>query len=228
MHRVTKGLHRILRKLRQKKSTMHILRQTKCMKTFLYLTMACALLTGIAANAQIQKGSFRVGGTARYSHSKSDNDQTFDQLSFSPSIAYFPVKHFSVGVTLPLALSEGKGQTYTYSSTSYRLGPELRYYFPFANWAIFPEVAMTFGKTVTKNDYRDGNGDPVLSKYEVKFRSFAPGFGVTCFLNRNVAIEGIMRYTNNSETATSPFSPAFDRKELSFNVGFQIYLHAKD
>lgn len=195
------------------------------MKTLIFLcSVFCPLFLSHAASAQIQKGSFRIGGTASYSNFTYENDYAFNQLTISPSVAYFVIDRLSLGMTVPISFSSGSSSSYNYSTSSYRIGPDVRYYFPFGDWAIFPELSYSFGKTVSDSDFQDGMGDPLSSRSEVKYRSFTPGFGITYFINRNVGIEGITRYTFNNESVVNPFSMVED-KVLTFSIGFQIYLN---
>lgn len=198
------------------------------MKTLLRL-LFIFLFIAVTQNlfAQIEQGSFRVGGGATYSNSKTGGDTRYKQLSLRPSVAYFPFKQFSVGLTNTTSFVSGEFANGTYSSTDYSFGPELRYYFPFGRWAIFPEIVYSFGKSVSENTGSDFMGDPIIYKYESSYTAFRCGAGLTYFINPNVGIEGILFYQNAGQSALSPFGSSGDLEGINFSVGFQVYLNRK-
>jgi outer membrane autotransporter protein len=198
------------------------------MKTLLRLLFVF-LFIALTQNlfAQIGKGSFRIGGSAAYSNSKSDSDNRYKQLSLRPSVAYFPLKYFSVGLTNTTTFASGDFANASYSSTDYSFGPELRYYFPFGRWAVFPEIVYSFGKSNSENTGFDFMGDPIVYKTESSYTAFRGGAGLTFFINPNIGIEGILSYQNSGQSALSPFTNSNDLKSINLNVGLQVYLNRK-
>lgn len=181
-------------------------------------------------HAQTQQGSFRVGGNANYSNVKLGDDNQVRYLSLYPSLAYFPVTNLSVGLAINTTFSSGDNSTSTTKSTDYSIGPELRYYFPFGKWALFPEVAYSFGKSISKvKGTNIIGGDPILYDNETKstYSSFRGGVGLTYFVNPNIGVEGILFYQNYTHPDVSPYSGPSKSKSINFSVGFQIYLNKK-
>lgn len=205
-----------------------ILKKNNRMKTLKLFTLValCVLATSPLTKAQIQKGSFRVGGGAAYSQAVMNDDRSYASISFSPSVSYFPIDNLSVGLAFPLSSSGGTSGTAEYSNFQYSIGPQVRYYFPFSKWAFFPEVVYSFGKTVSENS-GFSTGDPVLYRNESKFSAFRIGAGITYFITSNVGIEGILFYQNNEQEATNPFAIVSYEKSVNVNLGFQIYLNRK-
>lgn len=195
------------------------------MKNYLICFLTTALIFAfINSNAQIQKRSFRVGGGASYSKTVMNDDMSYASISFSPSISYFPIDNLSVGAAFLLSLSDVKSGTIEYVNSQYSVGPQIRYYFPFGKWAIFPEVIYVFGKTSSENSGYF-TGDPLTYKSETKFSAFRAGAGITYFISNTVGIEGIVFYRNNEQEATNPFAIVAYEKSINFNIGFQVYLN---
>jgi hypothetical protein len=194
------------------------------MKTLLITLITIFIFAYTTSNAQLHQGSFRIGGGATYTYASFDDDNTYAAISFSPALAYFPIDNLSVGLAFPLSASSGNFGTGEYSSFRYSFGPEVRYYFPFGKWALFPEVIYSFGKNASENS-GFSTGDPVLYKTETNFSAFRAGAGITYFMNPHVGVEGILYYQNNQQEASNPFAVVSYEKSINFSIGFQIYLH---
>ncbi|HEY0655642.1 MAG TPA: outer membrane beta-barrel protein [Chryseosolibacter sp.] len=196
------------------------------MKTLRIFLLPIATFVFSHSSAQIQQGSWRVGGGASYTHASFESDNSYSSVSLSPSVSYFPIDHLSIGLAFPFSASKGKTGTGEYSNSRYSVGPQVRYYFPFGKWAFFPEVIYSFGKTVSENS-GFSTGDPVLYKTETTFSAFRAGAGITYFLNDNVGVEGIIFYQNNEQEVINPFAVVSYEKSINLSLGFQIYLNRK-
>jgi hypothetical protein len=192
----------------------------------LLLIIGISLVLSHRSYSQTEQGSFRVGGGASFTKAVLNDNNSYRALSLDPSVSYFVVKNFSVGVAIPLAASSVKTSTSKYSTSRYSFGPQARYYFPFGNWAFFPEVLYSFGKSHSQTS-GIGSGDPIIGKSETKFSEFRLGAGLTYFINRNVGIEGTLHYVDEHFENSIPFTVFNYDKSISFSVGFQIYLSRK-
>lgn len=195
------------------------------MKTLLQISLVLLGVVSIhSAQAQVQQGSFRVGGSAGYSRIKFDDENRYSQFSMRPAVAYFPVAKLSVGLTTSLTIGDGDYYNSTYNSTDFSVGPEVRYYFPFGKWAVFPEIIYSFGKTVSEGTFTDFYPDPGYQT-ESTYNSFRGGIGLTYFVNPYVGLEGILYYQNSVQTIPPPFPFRTDGSSLNFSIGLQIYLN---
>ena len=180
----------------------------------------------LQANAQIEKpitkGSFRVGGSFDFSIDKS-NYVTDDGLIaverehtiFEGTIGfgYFIFNKFSIGIELDYIINRTDyGQSIS-TSDEVIIGPTIRYY---TKVGIFAKGAVEFGY------YYWG---PKID--QIKYRNFLwdIGIGYSLFLNKNIALESIVSYSELRKTAIE--KDYSDREIRGFNmtIGFQIYFN---
>ncbi|HEY0742933.1 MAG TPA: outer membrane beta-barrel protein [Chryseosolibacter sp.] len=182
------------------------------------LTSSCGLF------AQLDRGNFRIGGTAAgFSTGKQGKSIQKRDLYIGPTVAYFVIDRLSIGLTVPFSANKSTFPTATSKSWSYSIGPEVRYYFPFNDWAVFPMVSYSAGKTQSKT-LIDGN-EPSESKSIG--REFKTGTGITYFINSSVAIEAILSYTNSFYGSSSYNTDENRNRFFNMNFGLQIYLPGK-
>lgn len=202
-------------------------KKLELMKTLIsFLFVIISLLTCRHSFSQIQQGSFRVGGGASFTNAVSNDNNSYAALSLSPALAYFPINNLSIGLAFPVSTTSWESGTNEYSTSRYSFGPELRYYFPFGKWALFPEVSYSFGKTISESSGFT-SGDPSLYKTETKFSAFRAGAGITYFINSNIGAEVLLSYQNNEQEFVNPFAIVSHEKSIIFSIGFQIYLNRK-
>ena len=176
--------------------------------------MLCVILGSISiANAQTEKGYYIIGADlANIGVDFQKNNTTFG-MDITPKVAWFLQDNIAVGAQVQLGLKTGKG----FTSTSYGIGPLLRYYIPSSEvnvmkkTRIFGEVNVgVFGQN-TKVTGLDGVSTNGLG--------FGFGPGIAYFINKNIALETLLKYNG-----TSGFGNSSSLNSLNFNIGFQIHL----
>lgn len=169
------------------------------MKKLLLSVMLLAAGT-IAVQAQTTKGDWMVGGNFRL------NTSGNTEISLTPNAGVFLIKNFAFGGNVNLNYSKD-GLTKT---TSFGIGPYLRYYFGKEN--VRPILHGNFNflssKVKINNVSSTNNGT-----------NFFLGGGAAVFLGDHVSLDILGGYDHtdyNSLAGTGGFA---------LNVGFQVYLH---
>lgn len=167
------------------------------------------LLAGAAfsASAQTEQGNFLVGGNLQLNTAKNNT-----QITVSPNAGYFFADNFAGGVNLNFGYSKvGQSSvTNSYKTTRFDIGPFARYYVGTTNLRPFLHANVDFTSSKTKVTTQTSTSNGV---------GYFFGPGVAAFLNRNVALEGLIGYDHF----------AYKNQEgsggLALKVGFQIYLN---
>lgn len=171
------------------------------MKKILVTLLGCALLTG--SQAQTEKGDWMVGGGFNLNTAKNNT-----VINLSPSAANFVANNLAVGANVKLGYSkEGLSKT-----TSFGLGPWVRYYFTQAN--VRPIVQGNFNFVLSKHNV---NGNVTNNNGT----NFFFGGGAAIFLSSHVSLDALLGYDHtkyNSLDGSGGFA---------MNVGFQVYLHKR-
>lgn len=157
------------------------------------------------ANAQTDKGDWIVGGNLNLS---TPSNSTY--FSFSPQASYFVMDNLAIGGAVDYAFSKNGGT----KNNQFTIGPSARYYFNLKEDNIKPLVHAGFGF----GSYATKTGS---TKISTNVTSANIGGGLAYFINRSVAVEGIVAYT----TRKVKDIPADDG--LNFNIGFRIHLAGK-
>jgi hypothetical protein len=167
-----------------------------------------------AANAQITKGNWLVGGTgyftsASYSGTTAASyKQTIIQIS--PNIGYFFIDKLSIGLKPGYSYNKTNLGTTPTSSSTFSVGPFARYYLlNIKNQVnIFSEVNYQFNKTTTTDNQ------------SFSYNQFSVSAGPVIFFNSSVGLELSIGYTRGKygSDATSMDNT------LRVGVGFQIHL----
>ncbi|MCX6316770.1 MAG: outer membrane beta-barrel protein [Bacteroidetes bacterium] len=161
------------------------------------------VITGvISAQAQTAKNDWMVGGSFRLN--TSDNNT---QIGFSPSAGLFILDNLALGGNL--------GVNYTKfgdaKSTSFNIGPFVRYYFTTESQAVRPILQGTFNFLTTKQTAIN------FSTTNTGINFFVGG-GAAMFISENVSIDALVGYDRTKIESQS------GRGGFAFNVGFQVYL----
>lgn len=172
------------------------------MKTRNFLLTLATLLGATFTFAQTQKGNMLIGGTAAFDIQFEEPDNIV-AIQVSPELGFFVADNLVVGG----ALSIGTTKIGDYSLTSYGIAPFGRYYFGTGMTRIF--IHGQFGVAGLRYDY---GGDKETSSST----ALLVGPGVSFFLNKHVAIEGVLGYTKNFGD--------FDTSDLGLRIGVQAYL----
>ena len=165
------------------------------------LLLSLLLTTSVAAlQAQTDKGDWMVGGNFRL------NTSGNTEISLTPNAGIFFIRNFAFGGNVNLNYSKD-GLTKT---TSFGLGPYLRYYFGGEN--VRPILHGNFNflssKIKINNASTTNNGT-----------NFFVGGGAAVFISPHVSLDILGGYDHtdyNSLDGTGGFA---------LNIGFQVYLH---
>ncbi|MEO8590898.1 MAG: outer membrane beta-barrel protein [Flavobacteriales bacterium] len=180
------------------------------------LIALCAVALGTTAMAQTDQGGwmFGAGSNLGFTSSKDDNDQedAVSNFSLDARAGYFVIDNLAIGLDIGFSSTSVGDQ----SSSSFNAGPYVRYYLPMK---IFAEVGYQFGSQKTTIDL-----GPPLGSVDVTYGTGALGIGVgyAAFLNDNVSIEPMIKY---SMTSLSPEEgDAVNGGGFGVLLNFGIYL----
>lgn len=167
------------------------------------IVSTCTLFFSVLAFSQTEKGDWLIGGG--FNLNTSDNNTV---ISLYPSAAAFVVNNLALGGNVKLSYTkEGFIKT-----TTFGVGPWLRYYFTEANVRPILQGNLNFvsSKTKVNNTSSTNNGT-----------NFFLGGGAAVFLSSHVSLDALMGYDRtkyNGLDGTGGFA---------LNIGFQVYLHRK-
>jgi len=184
--------------------------------------------------AQTEKGNFLIGGgltmgssktTVTYPSPTPGYDAKTFAFSMSPNVSYFIVDRLSLGLKPGYSYSDQKitEVVSTENKTrSFSVGPQIRYYYPLKNWAVFSEVSYSFGWTT--NDLINPNTFPSENSVHGNLNLFTGGIGLTYFIRNNIGVEGLLYY-NQNKYHYDKYSPDYDVSTFAFSIGLQLYLN---
>lgn len=188
---------------------------------------------------QTEKGGIMLGGSASAYHYKLNISRDFFEdtevinsgFSLSPLASYFILDKLAVGIVsnYGFGINATKSQGHRSPNnltTNLALGPNVRYYFPYRRFAVFPEFQYVGWLNLTKQSILN----PFLNEYETsrsKNRSgdLQVGIGAAYFLTSNIALEGIFRLNRINSEGYHVGSAGTDI--YSFNLGMQLFLNKK-
>lgn len=158
------------------------------------------------STAQMEKGTWMVGGNGSASFQK-DNVNFYFDSRLSPSVGYFPAKNWVIGCDLSGTVVHrnisGIGRS---SYAGLGVGAFSRYYIPLS------KKLMAFGEIRT--------AAPLVIRQSAEMvvnrLSVAPGLGLAYFIKDNIAVEATLNHW------VTPFGSNGGVTRL--NLGFQIYL----
>jgi hypothetical protein len=213
-------------------------------KSHYYLKTSLILMFGILAcrqlsYAQLQKGNILLGGVIGLTNSETEYEflvgtvpggkvKAFN-FTFSPNVSVFIAKRFSLGVELPVSY-ENSHNSYAKSwSTTYLIGPVVRYYFPFSKWALFPQLNYALGGLTSKGPrFSPSTGDLEDTKISGMSTKLKAGVGLTYFINPNIAIEGLLFYQRETHAYDNDKAMDMSQSSLNFNFGVQAYINSRE
>ena len=174
------------------------------------------LVINTSSFSQIKKGNWLVGGNASFSSFKSTGSgsiqYTQNIIQLNPVIGYFLKNNFTAGLKPSfIYASTDVGGGSSNSSTTFNIGPFLRYYFLKADtkFNIFSEVGYEFGT----------NSDKAQTTNTSSSRTFSVAAGPVVYFNSSIGLEFIIGYA----TTTLVGYPG-STHVLSVGIGFQIHL----
>ncbi|HEY0679715.1 MAG TPA: outer membrane beta-barrel protein [Chitinophagaceae bacterium] len=154
-------------------------------------------------SAQTEQGNWLVGGNFNLS-TVSNNTS----IGLNPTAGYFVMNNLAVGGTVTL-MYDKLGEN---SSTTFGLGPMVRYYFGKSNIRPFVDGEMSF--ISEKFKYPGGTNTENGVGYFL-------GMGLALFLNENVALETLAGYTHTN------ISEGSKDGGFAMRIGFQVYLNSR-
>lgn len=196
-------------------------------KTTIVALCTFLLLYSFAADAQITKGNWMMGGDADFSIRKERGAGKVNKTLFDiqPGAGYFFVDKFAVG--LKLGYANGTSRTIgdnTYSEgkdIKYTLGPFARYYFLHSDnpFNILADIGYRYGIR------RGRGGSPTSTTAWSRYGThmFAFGAGTVLFLNSCVGLEFLLGYSTEKVVHYRGSDGSF-----LFNAGLQIHLEKDD
>lgn len=157
------------------------------------------IVIALDAVAQTDKGNLMVGGQLNLNTNKDGSE-----FRFNPQLGYFFANNFAAGGQFSFDFSKAGNVRVN----EFGVGPFARYYFGKGQTKPFLVSAVDYLSTSTKANNIEVNSNGW---------SFLIGAGFAAFLNRTVAIEGIIgyRYADYSNTSSSG--------GLNLSLGFQLY-----
>ncbi len=163
-----------------------------------FAMLSCATFTF----AQTEKGNMLLGGTAGFNvqFEKPDN---IVKIDISPELGFFVTNNLAFGGAINL----GTTKSGDFSITTYGISPFGRYYFGTGMTRIFLHGQFGFAGATF-----DFGGD----KESTTGSALLVGPGVSFFLNKHVAIEGVLGYTKQFGD--------LDASDLGLRFGVQAYL----
>lgn len=176
------------------------------MKKLIFSIMALSgLLTATSADAQLQKGTFLIGGQLANINFGLGSSNDFN-LAITPKAGYFIENNLAVGLEVPLHFEAVKGKDPLFR---YGIGAFGRYYVAPKEFNI--DNILNHGRFFGEA----GLGIAGRTNVDVGF-NIKVGAGYAYFITPNVALEAMVRYEGTYGSGSS--------SGLGINLGFQIHL----
>jgi len=170
-------------------------------KLAFFLLLLCSTTSQFG---QIPKGTYMIGGDADIPFQLQMKDEM--RMYIKPSMGYFVVDNFSLGLNIGSELFFSQGDNLTFS---FGLGPQLRYYLGKEKIKAFGHISY-MASIVTGNFFRPNEFES----------SFQPGMGVCYMIAPTVGIEALLNY--------SIIDSKYDHHKYhsfgALHIGFQIFL----
>jgi hypothetical protein len=168
------------------------------MKKIITVTLFIVLFT--KANAQTERGDWMIGGGLRLNTSKNNTE-----IAFEPNAGIFIINNLAVGGNIALDYTKA-GDTKT---TSFGIGPFLRWYFTNANARPLLQVNTNYlsSKVSIPGSSSTNNG-----------LNFFLGGGAAIFVSDQVSLDILLGYDH---TKYKDFAGSGG---FAMTIGFQVYL----
>ncbi len=182
------------------------------------LVILCFTMICMAANAQISRDTWTVGGSFNLGVDMGTTAGALNHFRIQPKVGYFPLKHFQVGA---IVLVDYQKTGFREATLQTGYGPFLRYYIktpkkisPYIN----TEVIFTSSQEFFYNP--DGGSNVFVSPAETLIR---PGVGLAIFLTPHIVLENQIDF----EYATTGEIRFGEWSVMQFSVGFQMHLYRR-
>jgi hypothetical protein len=192
------------------------------MKRILLSTLVILSLY-FSANAQLEKGSWMVGGSLGVSSTTTPEYQgnyTTTQVSISPRAGYFFIDRLTAGLSINSSFSHShyggsSANPNTYNDNAYGVGPFVRYYF-----LPTQKPANILLELSDQYSWLSYSGLPNTEREN----SYGFAAGPAFFLSPSVALECTLGYTWNK---TINYNPQQNSHVFRTAIGLQVYLGGK-
>ncbi|WP_260391874.1 porin family protein [Apibacter muscae] len=166
---------------------------------------------GNLAQAQIQKGNLMVGGTITDMDFGLKKGQSWG-IGITPKLGYFIKDNLAVGGYVNVDISkQGQGST---TRTGYGVGAFGRYYANKEDINNLLKNGRFFFEVNAGLEGANQKGEPTTNGF-----GFGLGPGYSYFITPNIGLEALVKYNGLTGGGNEGY-----QHDLSFNVGFQIYL----
>ncbi len=172
-----------------------------------YLSCLLLLCCTLTAHAQLEQGTWLVGGSGSFSKIQNDNNSSGTAIHLNPKIGYFISDKLVAGVQSMYSYQTNRFSANGLNDNFLIIGPYVRYYTLNYDkmFNLLTEIGYNYGKYNTNGIYAiSGN----------KNSYFSLAFGPTLFLNSSIGIESTVVYIFNN---TKNYG-------IQFNIGVNIYL----
>jgi outer membrane protein len=168
-------------------------------------------------------------GTGSYQDQGSNRSFSLD---LAPSGGYFVADNLLIGARLPLGFDRSRNYGFGYpnpaspltmTTTSYGLGPLVRYYVGEGKAKPYVGASFTYGRSATRRE----QGTQLLEQ-KASYTQLSPTLGVAYFFTRNVALNAGVSYDISRYRYTFTGDPSnlgsfqSTSKALSLDIGFLI------
>lgn len=190
------------------------------------------VMSVFSLHAQVEKGKLFVSGAFRLElnaggeNIKSDNspDVKYSYFDFDlqPKIGYTVINNMPIGLYLDADIysEKSKDDDYWYRSTTFSVGPFIRYYFyDFHGLKPFAEGLVGFGTYNWKIKYTE---DEDWNKYKESYFTFKLGGGLSYFFNDYVAADLFLGFNHETYTHKEDVSP--QREEIKTKYNYNEFL----
>lgn len=182
------------------------------------LVISTPLAGQSAPDAPTERGSRIIGGTASVSHTSGGGGST--GISVQPSLLYF----FADRVALGGGVGFGYSDSDNGSITSWRFGPEARFYFGPSTSKTIPYLGAAAQVGSASSDSDDGSVGSLDS--DASFWGLEGVAGLTFMISRQVGIAGeafVQRDEQTLETSLSKFTSTTTRFGLRFGLAAFVF-----
>ncbi len=175
-----------------------------------YLSFLLLLCCTITANAQLEQGTWLVGGSGSFSKIQNDNNTIFTTIHANPRIGYFLADRLTTGIH---AMYSYQSNDYSYNgggiySHSLFFGVFTRYYLLKNEHLlnVLTELSYNYGYTGIDGYYT------IMNSGKHGYASVAAG--PVLFVNSAIGIESTISYLYNGS----------QNHGFKFNLGINVYL----
>lgn len=194
------------------------------------LLLVGALALFASMNAQMEKGSWVIGGSTSLGfnnvttkHSSGNNSSTEPSVStitLTPSVGYFVQDKLAIGVDLGLMSMSQKDGDYKYTVSTFSVLPTATYYFKSAT-KLVPYLGVGVGYASTKEtETYNGSSD----SYTVDGFAWKAKGGLIYLINPNVGVDlgvGYNQFTNKETVMGTDYKTTVGT--FGVNAGFSFF-----